>query len=322
MEWVPTIDHTKFTYVRLQAVTWVANGLVFSRQVQSRSGTALASLIERHAKSKPVLINCRGINKVDEYALEPVSEAIRVARHPVVMTEITSTLLDDLTRLLRPEPVEILTSARIAIWAAEPMNHDVLQGMLKVVPTEEQSRLEQHVRKAFVQFPKPQRLSSTPLIATGAFDARLITSNAADFIQIVLAMADRFHDILEREGLTNPRILSVSVRASPFAAAISALAYPRVELELVDHLGPRHFIVEEELIPKSRSSVDYIYIADFVLGGTEVKIAQSYAQQRGASLRHAIAIGSLLPPSDYRFSDLTLARLADLACCPDAKYSV
>ncbi len=81
-------------------------------------------------------------------------------------------------------------------------------------------------------------------------------------------------------------------------------------LEIVDHMGPKQALLEGYATGSPRTGLDYIYIGDFLIGGTEVKVAASYAFAHGCSLKEAIVVGSLLPPNEYKIG----ANVDSLVC--------
>jgi hypothetical protein len=71
-------------------------------------------------------------------------------------------------------------------------------------------------------------------------------------------------------------------------------------LEIVDHLGPTAEVIEEYSIERSGVPGSYVVVSDFMMGGTEIKIAREHARRRGSRLAGICVIGALLPPEDYQ----------------------
>jgi hypothetical protein len=171
----------------------------------------------------------------------------------------------------------------------------------------EQVRLRKFVADCFHphldnnQKPVMQRMESTLLWANGVFDARVLISNPSTFTWVCLAMADQLDGLLARENVPPgpKRLLSVSLRGSPFAAAASLISQAQLPVEIVDHMGPKHRILEEHRLERLGEQAQYIFFGDFVVGGTELKVAMTYAHTRECSLNHAVVIGALKEPKDY-----------------------
>lgn len=191
----------------------------------------------------------------------------------------------------------------------------------------EQQYIEQLVTESFVKHPNgPQRLSSTPLLTNGVFNAASIISDPSAFMWVSIKLAEEVNRILDTErfyrylnAIPNLRLLAVSLRASPFAVAVGLLTAKKVEI--VDHMGPMRKIIEEHDTLQLARCRTYIYIGDFVVGGTEIRVAQTYAQGRSSTVNQAVVIGSVLHPQEYA-GDCELHSLVNLKTVyPSATYS-
>jgi hypothetical protein len=167
-------------------------------------------------------------------------------------------------------------------------------------------------------------LNSTPYRANGRFDARLILERPADFLWISMLMADLVETAIAETLAAAPRLIATSLRASPFAATVSRLLTTGCDLEIVDHMGPSHSILEEYPVAHTARPASYVYIGDFLIGGTEMKRCEIYAHCRGGRLVAAVVIGSLFEPAhDNRTPDeaaghpypsnMTILKLAELS---------
>jgi hypothetical protein len=116
------------------------------------------------------------------------------------------------------------------------------------------------------------------------------------------------------------KLLAVSLRGSPFASAVSLLI--NKSYDTIDHLGPRHKLFDFELLDNFKKGIRYIYVGDFIVGGTEVKIAKAYAELLGCELNFAIVLSSLLDPDVFKdsFNLITLTRIKEIV--PDADYQL
>jgi hypothetical protein len=187
----------------------------------------------------------------------------------------------------------------------------------------EQEYIRKSVKESFEPFlDGDRRLASTPILASGILNARLLISDPARFIWISLSMAQKLDQLYQDQRPRDPCLLAVSLRGSALAAAIKILAVDDIPLVVVDHMGPKHKILEEHSLGVSTHRFNYILVADFVVGGTEMKIAQAYANLRGCTLIHTIAIGCLLHPQDYA-SPAGITTLVQIReCCPEARFSL
>ena len=153
-----------------------------------------------------------------------------------------------------------------------------------------------------------EQLPSTAILATGEFDAGKIISKPDNFFWLAFSLSDLVEDFVKEINIKYHdefvcRLISVSLRGSPFAAAISLLTSPEIKYDTVDHLGPKHKLFDIEFFDKlklsTKEKVRYIYFGDFIIGGTELKIAQTYSQIYGYELKHAVVIGSYFNETRY-----------------------
>lgn len=149
---------------------------------------------------------------------------------------------------------------------------------------------------------KFEKLASTPLLANGEFDAGTILSDPALFLTMVTCVGDKLEKFLVREELNNQsstKFLAVNLRSSPIVSALAKmLGY---DFLIIDHLGPNHKRYNVDFGQKHFSTCAYVYIGDFMVGGTEVGIAQNYVQFLGGRLEHAFVLGSYFEPGENRF---------------------
>jgi hypothetical protein len=134
-------------------------------------------------------------------------------------------------------------------------------------------------------------------------------------------MAEKLVSIIENDkAKAMIRLLAVSLRGSPLAGAIGLLESKKIEI--VDHMGPELKILEEYTLRSTEEKTQYVFISDLILGGTELKIAQTYAVARGCILKHALAIGTLLKPEEYKGGIEVHSLLQITDACPDLTYSI
>jgi hypothetical protein len=66
-----------------------------------------------------------------------------------------------------------------------------------------------------------------------------------------------------------------------------------------------------------------LFIGDFIIGGTEVKIAKTYSQIYGNKLEHAFVIASLFKPERFHSFKLgCLKNIMDLKLGDDVDYKL
>ena len=146
----------------------------------------------------------------------------------------------------------------------------------------------------------------TPIRTNGEFNAQVIISHATNFIRVCLALARLFREAdgtiekkLSESNCDRVRFLALSVRASPFAGALSLLCNcgfnifaPGINSKILTEYAAN------PLLPR----VAYVFVADFILGGVELRVAESFAAHRQSIVAQCICLGTYLHPQVYRSS--------------------
>lgn len=321
-----TLSHQDFDYARMKALTWVANDGLSPNMVQHDAGKALASVLQAPRGSKPFVVNLQGILEISEYAMNDVMKAIQDNKSSLVLLngDRLQTRLD--AELGSPE--EYYKNLDFRVYGANRIDSKNAEAIVRNEVALEENTVRRIVKDCYRRFAEPKRLHSTPLLASGVFDARTIISDRVQFIWTVLVMAERLERTLEKletqksadsAPLVIPsRILAVSLRASPLAAALSMVSCRELSVEIVDHMGPKHAILEEHSLAIASRGVHYVYVGDFLIGGTELKTAQMYAISKGCRVGCAVILGHWLPIADYEENMGThLTSLVDLSTCRD-----
>ncbi|MNL43899.1 hypothetical protein D3C87_1664380 [compost metagenome] len=168
-------------------------------------------------------------------------------------------------------------------------------------------------------------MSSTPLKATGVFDASKIINNHASFYWTCLELADLLKSLINDRKITfkkEVRILAVNMKASPFASVVSLLL--DIPLVTIDHSGPKHKIYDIDILDDLQNlrNYTYVYLGDFCIGGTEIKIAQTYARISNSELNTAIVIGAYFNNDHFNpsFQLFSLVNINGLH--PNAQFSI
>jgi hypothetical protein len=335
MRRLPVLHHEDFVYTRLKALAWVANETVLPSLLQADAGKALSHLFDHVERNKPLVINCRGINILDDHALDSIKGSLQTHQRPLVLVN-AGRLKPQLDSALGPYDLYNVDDVPVMIPGVARIERHTAARIVEQFPELERKNVASFVGDCFRPYPdgKMHRMASTPLLASGVFDARPLISYPERFVWICMLMADRLERYLDA-GLENVselqdpsfidkpknfRLLAVSLRGSPMAAAVGLLTGRQHSIEIVDHMGPKYRILEEHSLRLSTGNEDYIYVGDFVVGGTELRVAQAYARGKGAILKHAIVIGCRLNPDEYQL-DMGISYLVKLEdCCPSAKF--
>lgn len=300
MNALPALRQEAFTYTRLKGAVWCAQGLSYPGQVQRTAAVLLSQLISEDP-DKPLVINCQGIVEIDDHAMESVDSALSKGHRRVLFINAGAIdqQLGNGLRQARDTYTFPFGGCTLIHGRGKQMQRTEVEQLWKTAAECDKAKIQQLVRGSYREYDPPRLMSSTPLRAPGIFDARSLISNPESFAWLCLAMAEALEHLLDEVRPPSPKLLAVSLRASPFAAAVGLLSQQQLDIEIVDHLGPKHEILEEYSFDVAPRSASYIYVADFIIGGTELKIAQTYAYTKKASLGGALAIACALPSGDY-----------------------
>ena len=304
----PLHQNHSFGFTRLKGITWANQGLGENKLliVQRAAGDALASMVKGCAGNSPLIVDSRDIQRVEDDALGTLAAILKGKGHQIFFTGASTIFRNDLDRMLGPITQFNLGEQGTLIVCGESTVSQ--ESAVKLV--DDAKRFANGEVHRFVadclhkhRDGKLHRMESTLLKSNGIFDAREIIKDPARFTWVSLALADRLDALVATRSFPpTTRLLAVSLRGSPFAAAASLLSNAQMKVEIVDHMGPKHRILEEHDLGKRHQSPEYVYVGDFIVGGTELKIARTYADTRGSVIRHALVVGSLLPADEYRAS--------------------
>ena len=275
-----------------------------------------------------IIVNCNDINDIDDHSVDPIFKFIKERKKAIIFfaDDNKKQLVDHLDGISRNYDIEknfftekniksiffdngILSRLDAVSWIKEALNL-------------EKKWLIRQVKKSFQPYDTEKRLSSTPLKASGEFNATKILSHPAKFKWVVTIMAESINRIIQIDQPKSLTIISASLRGAVIAGGVWEILYYvcRPNLHLVDHMGPRYDILE---IPskKDKSIAKYcIYIGDFMIAGTETKVVSSYCSLFGGNLKHAFVIGKYIDET-YLSNDIQLHALVNLKeCVADLQY--
>lgn len=322
---LPLLYGKGFVYTRMQALMLAAGALQRPQAVTPDTGALLAESVSQLAPScSMMVIDCQQVSFVDHHALEPLSRALINTKLSLVFLD-TAAIATDITTALKEAPNKSDTECENIRIVSVGANAAPTSARLSQLRTEvrdlEHAFVSEAVRSSVVTG-SPRRLASTPLKTNIAYNARHIMANPQQFIWTAILFSDALRTVLANlKSARRPGVMAVSLRASPFAVAASLLN--AASCEIIDHMGPTPHILEEHSVAGTGGKGECIYVGDFCIGGTELRIAQTYAHLRGRIMRQALVIGSLLQPSDEAFPGIDIISLVDLRkLCPDAIYEL
>lgn len=200
-----------------------------------------------------------------------------------------------------------------------------------------------------------ERLRSTPIRSSRFFDASVILGDPTKYIWVIARLTSdlqRLTRIIHKKYGSKlklkrmPRLIACTTNGVAIASGIHSLIPPGeenndIKLDVIDKLGPTPRMVEEyyggvKEEQDNDGSDWYVYVGDYTIAGTELRIVESYAHYHGVPLLGGIVLGSVLYFLDKndkideisgdhvvegRFSVFPLVPLAQLELSPQLTYS-
>lgn len=313
-------------YTRLQAVSWTTENLTTPSTLVANAGVALAALLS--TAELPLVVNCIGVNSIDDHSIDELRTQLQDAqtKNSLVLFESNVNFSQNLREQLG-EPAHSFqeSGATVHVYGIKPPNRDETEGWIRICRETEHTFVLKKVNDCFRPNDggKMTRLTSTPFLSNGIFNARQLITDRDAFVWITLRLSDQIRQWVVANPNSDLRLLAVSLRASPFAAAVNIFSRD-LRVEIVDHLGPKYQVLEEYRIGERLTHTNYLYVADFIIGGTELKIAENYARIRGSRIVACFSIGALLEDSAYSdtIAIRRLVALTDPKLMNKARYLV
>lgn len=170
-----------------------------------------------------------------------------------------------------------------------------------------------------------ETLSSTPLSANGQFNATKLISSPNKFRWIVLLMVEKVFTLSRRESIKGYSLVAGSLRGAAIAGSVWELLQQfdqAITIQIIDHVGPYHDVVGRRYESVDLMRKECIYIGDFLIAGTEVKLISAYCNFIGTKLTNAFVIGKYTERKsiDNRINIHSLVDLND--CGIDLEYKL
>lgn len=301
-------ETTNTLFSRAQALVWVANGLSFLDLFEKSSGNLLGKIIDTCPAEKSLIINFKGIIRFDDHCLDEVYNSLKGNKKQIIIIN-GEHLLHDFIKLKKDKPINVnhdTTNKIIIIGNSRTID------IVELLDEREKSAkiyINNVLKSTFSKFDNFKRLCSTPFLANGEFDSKKIIENPKDFMWISFYLSDKLSQIIETEKLSNVLLVSASLRGSTFNSILGILN--ELDFINIDHIGPIHKLYDLNNLDLKHRNRNYLYIGDFVFGGTEIKLTKVYASFVGAKLNHALVLGSLFDSSvftDFKLHELNTLR--------------
>ena len=300
-------ETSRTLFTRAQAIVWVSNGLSEIDLFEKSAGTLLSKIIDTTPEQKTLIVNFKGIARLVDHCLDEVFSSLEGNKKRLIITN-GKQLHDQFTRLKKGKVVDIRedsANALIVLGNQDPIDFEELSDERTVHIN---SYISQILKSTFKKFDDFKRLCSTPFLANGEFDSKVIIESPKDFMWISFYLSNKLSNIIESELLSNVVLVSASLRGAMFTSILGILN--DLDYHTIDHIGPIHKVYDFNSLNSEHRGKNHIYIGDFVFGGTEIKLTKVYTSFNDATLDHALVLGSLF--NSEVFTDFKLHQLNTL----------
>jgi len=285
----------RFFYTRATHFSWKSDG---NKPVSSFSESdairLVSSIKENKGNMSYFVINCDGIFDVDDHALDKLEKFLsqnsklqiaffaKSEKNALVEYVSSKTKIDKRTENTNGCCCVIgLGKVDLDINYLRSKVRELENVFIRELVDDSYHEIDEHV------------LSSTPLIAPGEFNATSFISHPENFKWICLILADNIHDYIIENELSNVTIVSASLRGATLAAAIWEILESEHHINLcpIDHFGPKHDLLEPAKFHDPIQNSKCIYVGDFLIAGTEVKVLSAYTKFLSGELCAAFVVG-------------------------------
>jgi hypothetical protein len=319
------------SYIKLIGLVWTNSGLLPTNNLHIDAGEVLNEIYLLTSRHKPLIIDCDGITAVIDHAWDTffksvgkVNKQIIFINHKRLIQKIQASKKEFCDHLKKDEGQydDYFTIYDGDSFIKYSKDH------IDEIQLEIQCKIKNYIFNSFEEFHDKQYhyLHSTPFLSTGVYNALNIIGDPEQFYWTTIALMHKIEMIVQEYKLgknhkNKPlRLLSVSLRSSPFALILSMLL--DLDVDIIDHFAPINKIYEHNILPKT--GFEYIFIGDFCIGGTEIKITKQFSFWNQSILEHAVVIGSLFHTnSNEVYSQFKVHSIISLENLnPKAKYKI
>ncbi len=267
-------------------------------------------------------IDCFGVRSATDHAFRQVTHTQSNRKGGLLLFNCAPDLVDRLKvdSQKNEAPSRIVTDRGVSVWfkgkQSNPWQSPAkrqtwIDAAINDADAARKSLITNVISQCFTTHTPKVRLPSTPLLANGSFDLWKVICKS----QILVWLADEMDRRLEFawralcENPTSmpgvrptiaPRLLAVNVRGAVLAYAMLRFGGGYYDgVEVIDRFGPRHEPVERYESDPFAAETARLLVTDYVVGGTELKLAEASCVSSGGSLPLAVCVGSMLSENDY-----------------------
>lgn len=326
------VPHSEFHYTRIMLFSWECSSE--PTNLSQTNGAFFIKKLSEYINStnaKKILVNCNNVVDIDDHFLDPIKGFLlknKVSIH-FFSNDETHNLVKYLDKHFdRDTNVCIGTlkenGTKVTSLAVNVNHGPEIFTLIKNSIELEKNGIKTMVKDSYSKNKKEEILSSTPLIPTGQFNASEIISDPSKFRWLVLLLVEAIHKVVQNDKPKKYTIVASSLRGSAIAGSVKELLHflSGPNLYIIDHIGPNHDIIEKPILNNFSNSDYCVYIGDFLIAGTELKITQAYCSFLGGNIKHAFVIGKFTKQNKLgnKIDLHSLVKLTD--CVSDLGYKL
>lgn len=324
------IPHQDFYYTRMMLFSWTCDSE--PTNLSQSNGDYLVKCLESDISSTRslIVINCNDINDIDDHFVDPINKYLSNKKNVIFFSTdgksvVVNHFVTHLNKDIRNNAKHFSEDNTESYCFGEgDLSNIKVKNIINDALALEISWLTKEIGYTYKKFDKETRLSSTPLIACGEFNAFMLISDSLKFRWVAILLAEKINKVIQEERRNSYTIIAVSLRGAAIAGAVWEILHflSGPKMHIVDHIGPRHDILETPSREPNIQLGDCIYIGDFLIAGTEAKIASAYCNFLCGRVRHAFVIGKYTR-QDSLGNDMQLHSLVSLKDCINGlRYSL
>ena len=327
------ISDGEVTYSRALLFTWelMSNPTSFLET----NGQFFIKKLEKFldiTNSPLAVINCNHIIDIDDHALKAIHDfAIEKKVNLIFYSSDNNHLFcNSLQEYFdnKEANTEIRSISDIGkfflIKQGSSLNNECLTTLKSRVESIENRELIKLIGSSYVKAEDNFRLTSTPLKASGHFNANVINSDPSSFRWVISLMAEKIQHEISKVRYEDYTIVASSMRGAAIAASVREVLQYRdnINFQLLDHFGPKHDLRNSPFKLGMSEKEKCIYVGDFFIGGTEVKLSQTYCRGLGGELLKVFVLGKYTNNTNLGNSIQvnSLVQLSD--CVDELKYEL
>ncbi|NOH31619.1 hypothetical protein [Vibrio mediterranei] len=323
------LTNSQLTYTRVMLFSWESGSTPSS--LSETNGEFLASKLRETLDiigKRTIIINANHIADVDDHFLNGLVELAKTKKLRVLIYSTDRT--NELTSYFRDHFLDspelkgnyccISNVSYYGLSDGDFCSSD-FERLKREAEDLEREELTGIIASSYIS--TRQKLSSTPLNATGHFDANILISNPYVFRWLVLRLVDSVYQTIVNNQINDYTIVASSLRGAAIAGSVREILYffSSPKFYVFDHIGPKHNFVHRDQQFEFNEDESCFYIGDFLIAGTELKMTHAYCSFFGGKITHAFTLGKYT--KENQIGSIPVESIVSLKeCAPELEYTL